>query len=123
DLLDGNQLGDPSNGAIDKLDSADLEAAVVRIGQAIDALRTAAIVTGIDTRDMRDLLAMSAWSIAVEAQQDAIAATNPPTTGQAKQLGRIQSSITTGAARLSAKDWSGAAQKFLDAVKVAVSLL
>ncbi|HEV8200982.1 MAG TPA: hypothetical protein VGS03_13250 [Candidatus Polarisedimenticolia bacterium] len=122
DLLDGNLQGDPYNGAIDKLDSDDLEAAVVRIVQAIDALRTARSVTGVDTTDMQALLAMSAWSIAVEAQKDAIAANNPPTAGEAKQLAKIQTSITTGAARLTAKDWSGAAQKFLDAVKLAVSI-
>jgi hypothetical protein len=123
DLLDGNLQGDPYNGAIDKLDSNDLEAAVVRIIQAIDALRTATSVTGTSTTDMQSLLAMSAWSIAVEVQKDAIAATNPPTAGEARQLARIQASITAGASRLTAKDWSGAAQKFLDAVKVAVSLL
>ncbi|HZN03157.1 MAG TPA: hypothetical protein VFD06_06170, partial [Candidatus Polarisedimenticolia bacterium] len=123
DLLDGNLLGDPSNGAIDKLDADDLEAAVLRVIQSIGALRNATLVTGTDTTDMQAMLALSAWSIAVEAQKDAIAATNPPTAGEAKQLGRIQSSITTGAARLASNDWSGAAQKFHDAVKLAVALL
>ncbi|MGH9869674.1 MAG: hypothetical protein ACREAA_16105 [Candidatus Polarisedimenticolia bacterium] len=123
DLLDGNHLGDPSNGAIDKLDADDLETAVLRVIQAIEALRNATLVTGVDTTDMKAMLALSAWSIAVEAQKDAIAATAPPSPGEAKALGRIQSSITAGATSLAANNPSSAAQKFHDAVKLAVSLL
>jgi len=123
DLLDGNLLGDPANGAIDKLDAGDREAAVVRIIQAIEALRIATQVTGVDTKDMQQLLALSAWSIAVETQKDAIAANNPPTPGEAKQFVKIESLINAGAARLAAGDWSRAAATFHDAVKLAVSLL
>lgn len=123
DLLDGNLLGDPANGAIDKLDAGDLEATALRAVQAINKLRTATLVTGVDTTDMQAMLALSAWSIAVEAQKDAIAANIPPSPGEVRQLDRIQASIDAGASLLAANDRAGAAENFHDAVKLAVSLL
>ena len=69
DLLIGNNLGKPANGALDKLDAGDREAAVLRLEQTIERLQVASALTGVDTADMQAMLALAAWSIATEARR------------------------------------------------------
>ena len=123
DALDGNLGGSAVNGAIDKLDAGDLEATVVMLQAAVGALEAAAPVTGLDVSDMKASLTLAAYSIALEAQTDAIAATTPPTGGQRRQLDRIAAAISTGAGHVASGGWNDALAQFHDAVRRSVALL
>ena len=129
DLLDARNalLGSPDGssraGAIDKLDAGDREAAVVKLGDAIDELASAELASGLNHDDLQATLALAAYSIAAQAQADAIAANTPPTSGEAKQLATIQQDIDLGSELLAAGSYAAAVDEFHDAVRRAVSLL
>jgi hypothetical protein len=121
--LVGPPEGSSKAGAIDKLDAKDRAAAVFKIREAIDALTRAEAATGLDVDDLQATLAMAAWSIAAQAQAEAIAANVPPSSGEAKQLAAIQQNLDLGASFLAAGNWSKAVAEFHDAVSRSESLL
>jgi hypothetical protein len=121
--LIGNPDGSSKGGAVDKLDGGDREAAVVKLREAIDALTTAEAATGQNLDGLQATLALAAYSIAAQAQAEAIAANDPPTPGEARQLAEIQRHIDLGSTLLSSKSWSLAVTEFHDAVRRAIALL
>ena len=123
DDLDGNLGGAAVNGAVDKIDAGDREAAVLKIQDAIDHLTKAETAGSANYDDLQAILALAADSIAVEANADATAANTPPTAGEAKQLAEIKGVIDLGATRLAAGNFTGAADAFHEAVRRAVAML
>jgi hypothetical protein len=123
DSLVGSPDGSSKGGAVDKLDAGDREAAVVKLGDAIDELTKAELATGLNHDGLQATLALAAYSIAAEAQADAIAANPSPAPGEARQLATIQQDIDLGSELLATGDFAAAVDEFHDAVSRAVSLL
>lgn len=123
DHLDGNQGGAGNNGAVDKLDAGDREAAVVKIREAIEEIVKAEAATGRNFSSLKASLALAAHAIAVRAQADALAAVPSPSPGQAKQLAEIAADIERGATFLASGRWIEAVEAFRSAVRRAQSLL
>ena len=123
DALDGNDGGADDNGAIDKLQTEDLVAALVKIQQAIGFLAEAEEAGGTDASDLKLLLALAGQSVAQDAYDDAVLALGPdPSRGKQKQLDRIAATIAAGIADVAADEYAAAVEDFLSAVQSAVDL-
>lgn len=75
-----------------------------------------------DPTGWKDLLALVAEAITVQAQADAIAAVQPPNPGQEHQLQQIAELITSGPQRLAVGDHLGACEDYRQATAWAVAL-
>jgi glycosidase len=122
DALDGNNEGAANNGAIDKLVSDDLEAALVKIEAAIEALEEAESAGAGDLSALKTHLTLIAQWVAQSAYEDAVAATDPPSKGEQKQLNRIQQALDDGHVLLTADEYLAALDKFQEAVKRSLAL-
>ena len=123
DALDGSKNGVGINGAIDKLQAGDLEAALVKMKDAVAALEQAEAGGAGDLTDLKRLLGMAAWSVAQGAYKDAQTAVGPPSPGEQMQLDQIAQLIEQGTTLLAAGDYLGAIEAFRDAVHRSVALL
>jgi PKD repeat protein len=83
DELVGNVGGAAANGATDRLEDGDVVAAIVKLRAAVRHLIDAETAGAGDLSALKDLLALVAEALAVQALADATAATFPPTPGQA----------------------------------------
>jgi hypothetical protein len=121
--LAGNPNGNPRNGALQELASADLVAALVKMKAAINSLASAEAAGAGDLRGLKYLLSLTGESVAQGAYLNAAAAVGSPSPGEAMQLERIRQTITNGHAQLIAGDYVGAIDLFKDAAGRALSLL
>ena len=123
--LDGASTpGPPNSGALQKLRDGDLAAALLKIRDALGALDQAKVAQpSLDLYVAQLVLTQIAESVAADAMADAIAANNPPTAGEAKQLAKLQTNMLLGRTRRIAMQWYLAADAFRTVVKDAVALL
>jgi len=122
DDLAGSNNGSANNGALDKLASSNLLAALVKIEEAIKALERAEAAGGGDLSGLKYLLGLTGEAIAQGAYLDAIAAFESPSPGETMQLQRIRQSITEGHTLLVNGEYVAAIERFRDAVGRALSL-
>ncbi len=122
DNLAGNNNGSANNGALDKLASGDLVAALDKIKAAIRALERAEAAGGGDLSRLKYLLGLTGEAVAQGAYLDAVAAVGSPGNGEAMQLQRIRQSITEGHTRLVNGEHVTAIDRFKDATGRALSL-
>lgn len=79
DNIIGNNGGQANNGAVDKLDAGNLNAALVKIRKAIEALEVAeAADPGLDLTSAKTTLAAAAKDVAQDAVDQAAAVANTP---------------------------------------------
>lgn len=121
--LDGNQAGDSDNGAIDKIESGDLSAAMRKIEHAVGSLDDAGAAGGPDYSAIQHELAAVAESMAAESYEQAVLAVDPPSRGEQRQLDRIRGFIETGRDSTADGDFSRAVRQFGDAVRRAQGLI
>jgi hypothetical protein len=123
--LDGAATpGPPNSGALQKLRDGDLVAAVQKIRDAIGYLDSAkAAQPSLDLSVAELVLTQIAESIAADVLADAIAANNPPTSAEAKQIAKLQAMIVLGRTRKAAGQWYLAADAFRTVVQGGVALL
>lgn len=122
DEVAGNVGGAADNGAADKLADGDLVAAIVKLRAAIGHVIAAEEHSAGDPTGSKDLLALVAEAITVQAQADAIAAVQPLNPGQEHQLQQIAELITSGPQRLAGGDHLGACEDYRQATAWAVAL-
>lgn len=122
DKLDGNHIGDSTNGALDKLAKGELTPALVKIKEAIDALEHAEAEGGGDLNGLKYFLALTGEAIAQGAYLEALARVGSPSPAEAEQLQRIRESITRGHGYIGARDYPVAVEEFKHAVSHATSL-
>jgi hypothetical protein len=122
DDLDGNNGGQASNGALDKLQGGQLNAAMVKLLHALTRLDIAATTCGIDVEGMQATLALAAHAIAQKSYLDAVAANQPPSPSEALKLALAQGWLESGAEAVAVGDWSGAVTAFKLAVQTSSSM-
>ena len=122
DKLASNNTGSSQNGALDKLASGNLVAALVKIKEAIIALEQAEAAGGGDLTRLKYLLALTGQAIAQGAYEEAVARVGSPNPGEAMQLERIRQLITNGHGQLVNGQYVAAMEQFTDAVGRALSL-
>lgn len=120
--LEGNRGGDAHNGALDALDVEHPLTALVHLASALEWLARAGAAGLDEAQSLSASLALAGYSIAVDTQLDAIAATTPPTLQQAARLEAIARSIDDGASSLAAEEWADALAAFRHAVLRATGL-
>jgi len=123
DWLIGNIGGQADNGALDELDAGNTVEAITHIISAIEEIKMAEAAGGPDLSAIKDLLGLSAESLAVSLLAEAETALDPPSKGQLKQLGSIQALIDAGHSKLLAGNQTDASQDYRQAAKKAISLL
>jgi hypothetical protein len=124
DNLAGNNNGSANNGALGKLASGDLVAALVQIKEAIEALERAEAAGGGDLSRLKYLLGLTGEAVAQGAYLNAVVAVgSSPSPGEAVQLQRILQSIADGQTQLVNSEYVAAIERFKDAVGRALSLL
>ncbi len=124
DWLDGNNQGQGSNGALDKLESGNLVAALVKIAKVIVELEEAEAADGSDLSVGKILLTLVAQSVAQVAFEDAIAAVGPnPTPDEQAALAQIEALIADGIVLSSIPDYVAAVHSFRFATAQALDLV
>ncbi len=114
DDLQGNNNGNAHNGALDKLASCDLNAALVKIAKALRSLDAAAAAApSLNLAGIRSLLALTAKAAALDALARARAAMPPDPTSVAKAA----MSIAEGDALLAAGRHGEAVDKYREAIQ------
>ena len=121
--LIGNQTGGADNGALDALDDDDPISAITHIIEALLAIAAAEDAGAGNLSAIKDLLCLSAESLAVSAHAEAAAFVDPPSKGEARQLATIQALIDTGHARVLADAHADACVSYRKAVAKALRLL
>ena len=115
--LEGANDGASSSGALDKIDGGQWNAALVKIAKAIQDLEEAEDSDpALDFSGIKEALALTAKSVAVDVIELAEAITSSP-----EDLAKIQQAyelITQGQALLDSGDYLGAVEKFQEAVQV-----
>jgi hypothetical protein len=123
DDLIGNRGGTPpTNGALDKLDADDPEGAITKLRAAISNLLLAEARGAGDLSAVKDLLGLTAEAVAAGSYSAAEAAVAPPSTGEARALGRIADLITQGHERLGSGRYLDACDSFRQATARALDL-
>jgi PKD domain len=121
--LDGSNLGAANNGAIDDIDSGDLEAALVKMEAAVIFLEEAEAAGAGDLGSLKTLLGLAAWSMAQVAYVEAQEAVDPPTSGEARQLATIAALIEHGEDLLADGQYADAIGQFHEALRRSLALL
>jgi hypothetical protein len=121
DRLDGNKGGIARNGALDKLGSGDLIAALVNLEAAIEALDE---VSGVDVSALKRVLAAAANSIAQTTRNDAADFAGPmPSATQQQKLAQSDASLAEGLAKIAALEYAEAVRAFRFATARALEVL
>ena len=110
------------NGALSKIDSSNLSAALVKIEEAVEYLITAEGVGISDLNTLKALLAMGTQSFAVQEYQQVLVAIPAPSNGQQRQLDRIASALAQGAEYIGTADYLAAIGAFQEAMRRSLSL-
>jgi hypothetical protein len=122
DLLVGNNGGNGNNGAVDKLEQGNRNAALVKLKKVIDTLEDAeAADPGLDLTTLKGLIALSAKSVALDAIAEADAATSGPAADAVLQ--EASDRIDGGDDRVAVGDYTGAIDEYRKAVQLAEGLL
>jgi hypothetical protein len=121
--IDGNNMGKASNGALDKLEADRLQAALVKIGRAIEALIRAEDSSAQSLDDLKNALGLAAESIVRGVQADLIAAIPMPDNQQAEAMLEVDQSIAEGHALLLEGDYLTAIVEFRHALGMVEDLL
>ena len=121
--LAGNNDGEPFNGAIDKLDAEDFEAALIKIKAALEALVLAETAGPLDIDTLKKLLGLAAESVARQALTEVLAQIPAPSKGESKQLAAIEQSIVEGHDLLNVVEYIDAVSSFHTATRKALNLL
>jgi PKD repeat protein len=121
DKLQGGQGGDASNGALDKLEQGNLNAALEKIVQALQYLEAAeAADPGLDLTFDKGLLALAGKSVAVGA----VAKAEAVAFGQNELLKILQAKglVAQGDALLGAQQSAGAVSRYQQAVRLVTNI-
>jgi tetratricopeptide (TPR) repeat protein len=114
--LQGEHEGDAKNGAIDKLEKGDLNAALEKIKQALLYLEAAeATDPGLDLTYYKGLLALAAKSVAVIAIAEAEAVVFKP--NDLLKIQQAKNLAAQGDALLAAHNYVGAVDRYQQAVR------
>ncbi len=120
--LDGNNGGTATDGAIDKLDKNDPLSALVKISAFVSSLTKAEAAGVGDLGALMYFACFIAESIAQAEYLRVVAALPAPSSGQARQILRIQQAILNGQQLLARADYLGAIDQYKDAVGRAARL-
>ena len=116
DKLYGESDGQASNGAIDLLEKGDLNAALGMIQQALQYLEAAQEADpSLDLANVKDFLALTAKSVAVEAIAQAEAEATKQ--NEWRKIAQAHDILAQGNALLAAWDYVGAVGKYQEAVR------
>jgi hypothetical protein len=120
--LEGKNGGKANNGALDQLEKSNLNAALLKIKQAQDALQAAEAAgdASLDMMRLKGLLALTAKSAAVEAIQQAEAMANKP--NEQRKVQSAKDLIATGDDLLASGDYVGAVSRYQEAVRAVQSI-
>ena len=122
DKLQGNNGGAANNGAIDKLEQENLNAALEKIKQALDYLEAAeAADPNLDLSYDKGLLALAAKSVAVGAIADATAVADKP--NELKKIQAAEDLVAEGDALLTVPDYVAAVDSYQEAVREVQGML
>ena len=120
--LEGSNNGQGNNGALDKLEGGQWNAALVKIKKAIEDLEDAeAADPTLDLSEVKELLALIAKSVALDVIEQAQAAASSPADWQ--KIDQALALMAEGEALLETGDYLGAVDKFRDALGKALSVL
>ena len=123
DWLDGNNLGVANNGALDHLNSGDLEAALNKIEKTLKALEQAEGADAGNLLEIKKLLLLTAQSVVHKAYQDAQDAIGSPSKGEQKQLERINQLIQDGQTLYENQEYLEAIYKYQEALRCSLALI
>lgn len=123
DWLDGNNLGVDNNGALDHLNSGDLEAALYKIEKTLKALEQAEGAGAGNLLEIKKLLLLTAQSLVHKAYQDAQDAIGSPSKGEQKQLERINQLIQDGQTLFENQEYLEAIYKYQEALRRSLALI
>ena len=116
DKLQGGQGGDAGNGALDKLEQGNLNAALEKIVQALAYLEAAeAADPGLDLTYDKGLLALAAKSVAVEAVAAEEEVADKP--AELRKIEQAEALMSQGDALLAARDYLGAVNRYQLAIR------
>jgi VCBS repeat-containing protein len=120
--LEGANDGQGNGGAIDKLDGGQWNAALVKIEKAIEDLEAAeAADSTLDLSEIKELLALTAKSVALDIIEQAQAVASTPADQQ--EIDDAIAFIVAGELSLESGDYLGAVGNFRDALGCALSVL
>lgn len=123
DALIGNHAGAADNGAMDALNAGEPVSAIshiIRALKALDGIGDESLESVLSSA--REMLGFSAESIAKSELAEAEAAIGSPSSGEAKDLAKIQLLINKGQANLASGSYRKACQSFRQATAKAIEL-
>jgi hypothetical protein len=123
DELIGNHAGHPpTNGAVDKLSAGDPSGAITKLRAAIGFLQSAEAAGAGDLSTLKDLVGLTAESIATEAYARARFLFPAPTAKQTAALQAVGALITQGHQKVVLHQYLAACDSFRQAIDKAVAL-
>lgn len=119
----GSQSGNAANGALDKLEADNLNATMVQLREAVEALANAEVATGLSFDEEQGTLALTALAIASAAHEAAVVFAQPPSDAQLRRLEDSAAALDLGRASLVIASYAAAIDAMRDSVSQSTSLL